>query len=305
MIKSLKYCLILGFVVVQISLQSQSDSINFKRRKIITLSTGIGGTVLTHAGLYQLWYKDYPHSKFHFINDNQHWEKMDKLGHQYSAYYLSVVGTESMRWAGYERKKAIWYGGLFGLIFQHPIEFFDGFSKEWGASVGDLVANTMGSALCISQNLLWNEQRMFLKYSFQPSNYAAIRPNTLGAGITQEFLKDYNGQTYWLSVFPNLFYKDKDKWYQQFGLSLGYGANGMIGGTINTWKDSKTGNLIDRTDIKRYNQFYLSADYNWTKLKVKKKWLKKCMVVLNCIKMPLPAIEFNTLNKVRFHGLGF
>ena len=64
---------------------------------------------------------------------------------------------------------------------------------------GDLIANSIGSALCISQALYWNEQKILLKYSYRPSQWAEQNPKQLGKNHLQRALKDYNGQTYWLS----------------------------------------------------------------------------------------------------------
>ena len=52
------------------------------------------------------------------------------------------------------------------------IEILDGQSAEWGASSGDLIANSLGSFLAIGQELKWNEQRIQLKYSYIPSQWA-------------------------------------------------------------------------------------------------------------------------------------
>ena len=46
------------------------------------------------------------------------------------------------------------------------VEVFDGFSSEWGFSWGDMLANTTGTTLYISQELLWKEQRIVPKFSF-------------------------------------------------------------------------------------------------------------------------------------------
>jgi hypothetical protein len=37
--------------------------------------------------------------------------------------------------------------------------------------------------------------------------YAQYRPNVLGSSLAEQILKDYNGQTYWLSVNLHSFYK--------------------------------------------------------------------------------------------------
>ena len=123
-------------------------------------------------GLNELWYKDYPKSSFHWINDNYNWLQMDKLGHATTAYQVGMLGKDLMKWGGVSEKKALWYGGLYGAFFLTSIETLDGFSKEWGASWGDLIANTSGTFIFICQELLWKEQRIQMKYSFRPSKYA-------------------------------------------------------------------------------------------------------------------------------------
>ena len=64
--------------------------------------------------LNDLWYKDYPKSSFHWINDNSNWLQMDKVGHATTAYQVGMLGKDlnAMGWC--KRKKALWYGGLYG-----------------------------------------------------------------------------------------------------------------------------------------------------------------------------------------------
>lgn len=282
-------------------LNAQSDSLDIlKKRKKIVWVTGITGVVATHIGLNQLWYKDYPKSSFHFINDNKEWLQMDKVGHSYSAYYLGLIGIEAARWAGYSEKKAIWMGGLFGTIFQTPIEIQDGLSARWGASLGDIAANSFGTFLVISQELKWKEQRISMKYSFTPTQYANKRPGTLGDGLHEELLKDYNGQTYWLSTNINSFTGLAPKW---LNIAIGYGASGMLGGFENKWE--KDGLAVTQyQNIERYRQFYISPDVDFTKIKSNSALGKSLLIVLNSIKMPAPAVEFGN-GTVKFHWLKF
>lgn len=275
-----------------------NDSISYFKRQKLCIGIGIGGTVVTHAALYQLWYKGYPSQSFTFINDNKEWLQMDKVGHAFSAYYLSYTGIESAKWAGVSAKNQ-WKWGLMGVIFQTPIEVFDGFSQGWGASTGDLIANTVGSALCIGQEALWHDQFIKLKFSYSPSQYAALRPNTLGNSFQTSLLKDYNAQTYWLTYSPL-----KKTKVPYFGLALGMGANGLLGGYENKWFDKSTQQNIDRTDLLRYRQYYFALDFDFTKIKTKSKTLKKVFFVLNCIKVPSPTLEWSQ-NKLRGHWLHF
>ncbi len=64
-----------------------SDSLNIKRRNTVVISEAALSS-LALIGLDQLWYKDYPRSKFQTLNDNSEWLQMDKLGHVFSSYQI-------------------------------------------------------------------------------------------------------------------------------------------------------------------------------------------------------------------------
>jgi hypothetical protein len=96
---------------------------------------------------------------------------------------------------GVSDKKAIWQGGVSGLIYLTGVEIFDGFSNDWGFSWGDQLANIVGASFVIGQELAWREQKFRLKFSFHPSPYAKYRPELLGKNLIESWLKDYNGQT--------------------------------------------------------------------------------------------------------------
>lgn len=292
------------FISISTPGYSQADSINKKR-----LTYVVGGSAVTYGTalflLNQLWYKDYPRSSFHFFNDNHEWLQMDKIGHATASYYEGELGIELMKWAGLPRKKAIWWGGLYGTFLQTPIEILDGFSSEWGASVGDLAANSFGSALVISQALAWDEQRINMKFSFSRTDYAPIRPNTLGNGFQEEVLKDYNGQIYWLSGNIASFIKKEDsKFPKWLNVAVGYGGNGMISNTDNHWTDAD-GNYFDYGYIPTYRQYYLAPDIDLTKIETNSRVLKGALKLFSLIKVPLPALEYNTHSQFRFHWMKF
>ena len=83
------------------------------KKNILLISEGVAYTA-TLIGLNSLWYKDYPRSSFHFINDNGEWLQMDKMGHMTASYYMGVAGIKAYKWAGMNEKTSIWYGGLSG-----------------------------------------------------------------------------------------------------------------------------------------------------------------------------------------------
>lgn len=227
---------------------------------------------------------------------------MDKVGHLMTSYSVGRVGIGLMKWSGVERKKAIWYGGMLGSVFLTTVEMLDGYSSQWGFSIGDLTANTAGSLFVIAQELLWDEQRMVLKYSFQQSRYAWYRQEMLGSNLQENLLKDYNGQTYWLSLNISSFLKKETKFPKWLNLAFGYGADGMIGARSNPMVVDITGKEV--ISFQRYRQFYLSLDVDLTRIPTKSKFLKTVFNTIGFIKFPAPAIEFNTY-AVKGNWLGF
>jgi len=269
-----------------------SDSLNISRRNAVFISEA-SLSAATLIGLNSLWYKDYARSKFHTIDDLDEWLQMDKLGHVFTSYQIGRVGADVLNWAGVDKKDQLIYGATFGFTFLAAVEIFDGFSKEWGFSWSDIAANAFGTGLFVGQELLWEEQRLQLKYSFHRTKFAKQRPDKLGENFIQEIIKDYNGQTYWLSANMHAFFKESNlpKW---LNIAFGYGAHGMITGTNET-----VDNLF--TNQNRIRQYYLSFDVNLSNINTKSNVLKTIFSVLNVVKVPLPTIEFNSKNKLVFH----
>ena len=302
----MKYLLFLFFVICftfNVFSQSKintflkpSDTLNKPRRNALVVSEAsiIG---LSLVGLDQLWYADYQRSKFHTLNDNDEWLQMDKLGHTFTAYQLGRAGANLLNWSGVSKKDQLLYGSTLGFGFLTVVEVFDGFSEEWGFSWGDMISNAAGTGLYIGQELLWEEQRIVLKYSFHQTQYAAQRPDKLGEGFLEEVLKDYNGQTYWLSANVSSFIKNEKipKW---INVAFGYGADGMLTGA----NESLDGMFPNQNRIRQY---YLSLDVDLTRIKTNSHLLKTVFEVLNVIKLPFPTVEFNDKNGIKFHAIYF
>jgi len=272
----------------------KSDTLNKSRRNAIVISESILGAG-TLIALDQLWYADYPRSSFHFTNDNNQWKQMDKVGHIMTSYYVGKIGMELLDWAGVRKNDQLLYGATLGFSFLAAIEVLDGFSSEWGASWGDIASNAAGTGLLVGQELLWKEQRITMKYSFHQTSYAKLRPGTLGESFLQQALKDYNGQTYWLSANLWSFAKESSlpKW---LNVAFGYGAEGMLYG------ENLPTNMLQQNP---YRQFYLSLDVDLTKIKTKSKFLKSVFSVVNFIKIPAPTLEFRSKGGIKFHYLYF
>ena len=286
---------ILAFVLLPAlavgQVQDSLYAINKKRVRVLT----IGGTVAygaTLAGLSHLWYADSESQSFRFFNDNAEWNQIDKAGHFFSSFYFSYGTSRALQWCNVPQKKSDLIGSLVGFGVMLPIEILDGFSDAYGASTGDLIANAAGAAFYFGQTALWDEVRIHPKFSFHQTEYAGLRPDLLGENFSSEILKDYNGQTFWLSVDMDKFLKFP-KW---LNLAAGYGAEGMI--------YARDYQNLEKGYPKPYRQLYLSIDFDLRAIKSRSKVVNTLIFFASMIKIPAPTLEFSNRG-VKFRPMYF
>lgn len=282
--------------------EPENDSIKINKTKLIGVSAfgaiAYGGGM---TGLYQLWYKDYDQSGIHIINDNNAWLQVDKIGHSFSGYQMSRVAFTGFHWAGVNNKKAAIIGTAYGLGVLTTIELFDGLSTNWGWSWSDVGANFAGAGLFLGQQLIWKEQRIQMKFSYYPSQYAKYNPSLLGQNGTESFFKDYNAQTYWLSINPQSFFSSRKVFPSWLNIAIGYGAKGMTG----TFSNSQELDGTSLPHFQRTRQYYLSLDIDLSRIKTKSEFLRIILSSLNMIKIPMPGLEYNQQNGFLFHRIYF
>ncbi len=255
------------------------------------VGTTIGGGAIiagTLIGLDQAWYGQYGREPFHFFDDGSEWQGLDKVGHGFATYTVGRWGHGLLRWCGVPQRTALWAGGTLGLVYLSAVEYMDGHSAGWGFSAWDMAANVVGTGTFIGQELGWQEQRIKLKYSAHLTPFALDRPDLLGEGLSERILKDYNGSTYWVSANLRSFgWKALPMW---LNVAAGYGAEGMV------QAEPASGQV---------RQYFLSADVDLERIPVRNKTLRTVLLVLNCVKVPLPALEFRSDGRLLAHGLYF
>jgi hypothetical protein len=295
---------------------SPADTLNPKR--FWTLAGG-GALAYTGAsiGLYHAWYKDYELGGFRFFDDWGQWENMDKWGHLMTAYTESYLAYKGARWTGMEEKTAVWVGAGIGTLLQGTIEVMDGFSERWGFSLHDLAFNTAGVAVFTSQQLLWEEQRIWIKVSSTRPQYSTApitNPQTgftasareaaydlYGRNFFEALLKDYNAMTIWASVNPATFSgKPQSKWPAWLMVSAGIGADEIFGAYGNVWT-TDAGDRLSLRVSQRFQQYYLSLDIDLTRIPTLSPFLKTLFTTLNWIKIPAPTLEWSKRNGLVFH----
>ncbi|ELR70106.1 hypothetical protein C900_04103 [Fulvivirga imtechensis AK7] len=266
-----------------------ADSIRQNRLKPLIITAG-ATYALSMVALNELWYADHARSSFHFFNDNNEWKQVDKAGHFYAAFQISSAGYYGLKWAGLGNDKSLLYGSLASLLALSSVEVFDGFSTAYGASIGDFVANSAGIAFFYGQQKLWEEVRLHPKFSFQTTSYPRERPAVLGKNLPEELLKDYNGQTYWISVDLSRFVRGSKvpKW---FNIALGYGAHDLI-------YAEDAANIEAGYAPRR--QYYLAIDFDFNEYRTKSKLINTLLYIINMVHLPAPALEFSK-NEFKFH----
>lgn len=277
-----------------------SDPVPVACRGCMSLtSVGIGAVLTgTIVLLDQAWYADYERAPLHGFNDGDEWLQMDKAGHAFSAYTLGAWGHALLDRCDPGSRKALLWGTGSGLAFLSAVEVLDGTSAAWGFSWWDMAANVSGSALYLGQELAWSEQRIRMKLSARHTKYAAMRPDLLGEGAIERYLKDYNGQTIWLSANLSAFSRSErlPKW---LNVAAGYGAEGMITASTPSGPDAFGG------EMNRQRRFFLAPDIDLTRIPTRSKALRTVLFVLNSIKIPSPALEMDGSGSLRGHWLYF
>jgi len=283
-------CLLLGLVLLfsySIKTFGQETQPSDDRLKKIVLYGGLGYGASLFT-LSQAWYKEQGLENFKFFNDNEEWLQVDKLGHSFSTYNLSRINYELLKNTHLTDHKAVLWSSAVSSLLLLPVEILDGFSPDFGFSYGDILANAAGSGLFLGQQLLWKEQRIKLKWSFHETSLAQLRPNLLGNGLAEELLKDYNGQTYWLSFDISAFAK-KSRFPKWLNLAMGYGGQDMVFA-----RNSQN----EAGGFNNFRQYYFGIDFDLSHIETDKKWLKVLLFVGDMIRLPAPAIEINK-NKIR------
>jgi hypothetical protein len=286
-------------------------------------TVGAGAAIYTGVsyGLYQTWYKDYERGKFRTFNDAREWQQMDKAGHFITTYSEARWLYDGARWTGLDKRRSLWLAGGISMFLQGTLEVMDGFSTEWGFSWSDVGFNTLGMGLFVAQESIWEDQRIILKVSTNrrlPSTDPLLSTNgaattslrarhldLYGSSVPERFLKDYNTLTIWASVNPKAF-APQSRWPAWLNLAVGYGSENLYGGFNNTWSDEEGNSyVLSEADYPRYRQLYLSFDIDLKRIPTRRPLVRSVLSILNVIKIPAPALQWNTLGQVKFHPLYF
>lgn len=294
------------------------------RRFWISAGTGAGMYTGTMIGLHYAWYANVERRSFHTFDDWSEWQNIDKYGHIITAYHESRWITQGALWTGIPHRQAVWLGTGTAFLLQGSIEMLDAFAAKWGFSWWDMAANTAGCAIFAAQELSWRDQRISIKISSAFPHYDDTPfPSADGMHFTslkkraealfgihpaERFLKDYNAQTYWLSVNPSSFLTQRPDWLPPWlNIAAGLRGHNMYAGYGYAWTDEETGAVfeLDPVQYPRRMRYFLSLDVDFTRLPVRHPFWKSVCHAFNFIKVPFPTLEWQSNGQIRGHWLYF
>ncbi len=298
-----------------------SDTFNRKR---FYVGGGIAAGMYATAsvGLYTAWYKGQGTGGFRTINDSKEWEGMDKLGHGFAAYMYAGIANQGLEWAGMPKRRRLLLAAGTSLLLQSTIEVMDGFSPAWGFSWYDMGANAAGTGLFIGQEALFGEQRILMKFSASGQEHSAVAGPSVpdggpprsprdraeqlyGTTAWTRFIKDYGGQTIWLSANPAVLVgRADDARLPWLNLAVGYSPNNIYGAFENNWGEGGYAYNYNLA-FPRTRDLALSLDVDFTRIPTKNKTLKTLLFFANFVKVPAPTLLINRVDGTRWKWLYF
>jgi len=263
------------------------NSIQFNRLVFVA-----SGTLLTNWALYQpfrnVWWTEQK-TKFHlyrgYKRNTGYWDfgwhdslygHMDKLGHFFSSRLLCNLFADVYQWIGFNSATSLRIASITSFLLMLEIEVYDSFFEEWGFSLADLTANSVGSFSPYISHQIPVFERFKLKLSYHPSGFLDNE---------EYYIKDYAGMTFWLSYDLNrdLPQAIEPHWPDFLNISLGYGVDKLAHGNI---------------------ELYLAPDINWTKIyHGNNRLLKKTFNLFDYFHFPCMTLKL-TPNK-RFYFIYF
>jgi VanZ family protein len=264
------------------SIYAQQDTSSINRGRLaITGGSALAVLGGSYAYIQNSWWSDQS-SSFHFDDgsDLRYAKNIDKGGHFFGGILVADLFQSSLKWSGVNEKKSYLYGAAMGSFIQLSIELKDAYAPNWGFSVWDFGAGTIGAFVPYFEKYAPIAEFVDFKFSYYKRSNTYWELGTIQKPYApphkHAYQDDYVNQTYWLSLYP------LKKRGIDLGIAIGFGLD-----------DSQY--LVANTKVGGKNEIYIALDYDM--LQVLKKWdsprAKKWKHWLNYIKLPAPTIRIS------------
>ncbi len=246
-----------------------SSSINTTRLAVVGGVTA-GTIVAVHLYQQAAWWQG-QEEPFRFENDWTYALNIDKWGHMYGGYLAANIGRGALRWSGVNEKASLFYGSVAGLAYELYVEVEDGFHKAYGFSPGDGFSDILGASIPLAQSAFPILRNFTMKWSYYPSSQYLT---DLQKEKFRVFIDDYEGQVYWIGMDPHFLLGQSSLAGIPAWLGLAFGAG--------------VHNLDEHGGGERL--YYLTLDYNFSRIVTSSEFLKTLFGVLDFVHWPAPGV---------------
>ncbi len=245
------------------------------------LATTIGVAATAYGAAYAFifakgWW-DEEGSHFHFENDFDYAKNIDKLGHFSSGVLMGELFYEGYRWSGVSEFKSYLFAGLSAMSTHIAIDVKDGFAPEWGFSIFDVMAGSLGGFLPMAERYVPLFKYIDLKWSYWINSDVYYENTDTGV-----FTDDYPNHTYWCSFkIERMLPAAARKYYPDWlAIAAGIGVDDVIFHK-GLGKHPKGGSY----------EVYLALDYDLEAFRPQSRWARTLIKYLNYIKFPAPTVQ--------------
>lgn len=278
-LKSLVFCFIalthLTYANPQDSAASKTQPINPYKLGIVLGSVGAGMAASYILVLEKGWWGENG-SDFQFENDFYYASNLDKFAHFYGGILIASALDDGLQWSGVNEETSVWTAAGLSTALQIAIDYKDAFAPEYGFSVWDVGAGTLGALIPVIQYYYPQSKHIDLKFSYYKNDqYFWGSSSDQGA---EAYVNDYINQTYWMGY--TMYQHNLPLWpdFIQPALGLSITRNGM--------------NVENVKPNPKY-ELYLSLDWNLSQLfKPESKAAKRWLYYLDRVKFPSPTVQF-------------
>lgn len=219
--------------------QAAADSSGLRPGRLVLL--GCSGLTIHYLGFKyfdRAWYQGQKLDHIRWIRD---WDgdtylNMDKGGHFMGGMFMAQTLTEAYAWGGLGGRLGALAGTLTSWALLLEIEMRDAYFDQWGFSIPDFTANTLGATVPLVHALWPASRAVRFKFGYFPSDLYLNRTRRAAEHrpFTEHLIDDYEGMTFWMAVSVDHFLRGRaEEWWPDFlGVALGYGATGLHGSNV-------------------------------------------------------------------------
>ena len=148
----------------------QVKGIQFDRLALIS-GSGVAFRYLGYRYVDRAWYQGQKQDHIRWIQDwsGDTYLNLDKGGHFMAGLFVAQTLNDAYTWSGFRPRTAAVLGTLTSWVALLEVEMRDAYFDQWGFSVPDFSANTIGASIPLVYAFFPATRAVGFKFSYHPS----------------------------------------------------------------------------------------------------------------------------------------